>query len=760
MDSLFTFLFKYRALLFERGELTLAAPWPVWAAVAAGLLLAGPAMLSYAPSRGEAGPVARTVLGGLRLLALALLVLCLLQPTLRLTSVVPQRNFVAVLVDDSRSMTVADDGNEARGAFVSRTLADDADLRRALEERFELRFFRFGRNGARIDDPAALGFEALDTRLAPGLELARSELEGVPLSGVVVVSDGRTRDGDELRQALLRARAGGVPVYTVGLGAERLPQDVQVSRVEIPGRVLAGSALAVDVVLEQSGLGGRRVPVIAEEEGREVARDTVRLPEGGEPAVARLHLTATTPGARRFRFSVPAAERETVTRNNAREALVVVDDESRPILYVEGRPRPEVKFLRRAVADDELLRVVVLQRTAEEKYLRLDVNDPAELAGGFPRTREELFGYRGLILGSVEASFFTSDQLRMIADFVARRGGTLLALGGPESFAQGAYAGTPVADALPVVLDETRPLGRERFFAELRIEPTAAGRRHAALRLAGTDGDTARWSRLPTLTTPNPVRELKPGATALLRGSEDGSEAELVALAWQRYGRGKAIAFPVQDSWLWQMHADVAVDDETHETLWRQLLRWMADDAPRPVELRSPPDPADPGRPLELVAEVRDSTYLAVNDARVTARVTPPGGEAREIELRWDGERDGLYRGGYTPGSDGLHRVDLEARRSGAVLGGTTRWIRSAVSDREFFDAGMNGDLLRRIARETGGVHYTPATVDRLPEDLRYTGAGVTVVDERDLWDAPAIFLLLVLLFGTEWSVRRLRGLV
>ena len=110
--------------------------------------------------------------------------------------------------------------------------------------------------------------------------------------------------------------------------------------------------------------------------------------------------------------------------------------------------------MRRAVEGDKNLQLVCLQRTSQNKFLRLDVDDAEELAGGFPKTREELFRYRGIVLGSVEASFFTADQLRMIAEFVSQRGGGLLALGGRHSFAEGGYGQTPLADVLPVVLEE------------------------------------------------------------------------------------------------------------------------------------------------------------------------------------------------------------------------------------------------------------------------------------------------------------------
>ena len=187
---------------------------------------------------------------------------------------------------------------------------------------------------------------------------------------------------------------------------------------------------------------------------------------------------------------------ELVTQNNVRESLVNVRDVREQILYFEGEPRFEMKFLRRAVADDKNLEVVALQRTADNKYMRLfgdEPEDPEELVGGFPKTREELFKYRGLILGSVEAGVFAGDQLQMIAEFVERRGGGLLMLGGARSFGEGGYGGTPVADALPLLIDpRTRASEPARSGAlEDRADPRRSGARGDADRAIGSGVDRA-----------------------------------------------------------------------------------------------------------------------------------------------------------------------------------------------------------------------------------------------------------------------------
>ena len=417
-----------------------------------------------------------------------------------------------------------------------------------------------------------------------------------------------------------------------------------------------------------------------------------------------------------------------------------------------------MKFIRRAVADDENLQVVVLQRTADNKYLRLNVDDADTLVGGFPKTREELFQYRGLILGSIEASYFTADQLRMIASFVNQRGGGFLMLGGRSAFAEGGYAGTPIADILPVVLGEPLLVDGEPVFTELIVSPTRAGQTHPAMQVGDTEKtSTERWKSLPAISSLNPISETKPGATTLLTGT--GGADERIVLAFQRYGAGKTLALPIQDSWMWQMHADIEPDDMTHELFWRRLLRWLVDGVPDQVVASVRRDRIEPGEPIELLTEVVDGAYLEMNNSQVFAEVTSPSGGFTEVPLDWTTERDGEYEGRVTPTEEGLYKIRVEATNNNNLVGTDVAYVFASAGDDEFFDSAMRAPLLRRIADETSGQFYTVDTVASLPEDIAYTGAGVTVVEELELWDMPALLLLLIVLVGSEWGYRRVRGL-
>ena len=756
-ESLFEFLFKYRPLIYGEGELALRASWAGWLALAAAGGAAWLTLRTYRAVRAGSRPLDRAVLTAVRVAALGVLALLLLRPVLVLSSVVPQENFLGILIDDSRSMRIADRDETPRRRFVEEQLAaPDGPLRAALADRFALRFFGFSSETDRVAALDELTYDGTRTHVGNALERAHDELSGVPLSGLVVVSDGADNREGGLGESLLPLQASGVPVFTVGLGREEFERDVQLGRVATPRRVLRGASLAVELVVTQRGYRGETVTVQIEDEGRIVATEDVVLPADGEPRTVRMRFTAAEAGPRLYSFQVAPQPGEMVTQNNLREALIVVEDRSRRILYFEGEPRWEVKFLLRGVADDENLHVTLLQRTAENKFFRLGVEGPDELPGGFPTTRAELFRYSGLILGSIEANYFTPDQLRMIADFVNRRGGGLLMLGSHRSFAQGGYAGTPVADVLPVVLDPLAADDEESFFAEIRAAATRAGASHAATQIAGTEQASAeRWETLPSVTVVNPITEAKPGATVLL----NGTPGDLIVLAFQRYGAGKSLALPIQDSWMWQMHADIPVEDLTHETFWRRLLRWVVDGAPDQVVARAPQDRVEPDETVTVLADVVDPGFEELNNSTVVAVVTDPQGNVTERRMDWTAEQDGEYRTTFTAADEGFYEVRVEASSDGELLGEDAAYVQAAPSDSEFYDSTMRAPLLRRIADETGGRFYTADTAAALADDVRYVGRGVTVVEERDLWDMPALLLLLMALVLGEWGYRRFRGL-
>ncbi|MCC7051911.1 MAG: hypothetical protein IT355_01505 [Gemmatimonadaceae bacterium] len=763
MDAVVEFLLKYRPAAFERGAVAFDPVIPAWVVVIAAVLAAGLAVaVSLRP--GRAIPLGtRLTLAGLRTGAVAVLAWCLCRPVLVVAEALPQRNVVAVLVDDSRSMRIADVNDGARAAQV-RTLAGgpDSALLRALAARNQVRVYRTSGTG-RVPSVAALAFDGTRTRLLAAIARVEDDLAGTPLSGVVVLTDGAENGGTvsgapSIADQLATLRARGVPVYPVGLGSTRFARDIEVAEVAAPRHALRNATVLVDVVITHRGYSGVVLPVVVEDSARVVATASVRLSRDGEATPVRLRVPVPEPGARVLTVRVPPQAGELVAENNARRTMVSVNDRREKVLYVEGEPRPELKFARRAVDGDRQLQLVTLLRSARDKYLRLGVDDSLELVNGFPSSRAELFRYRAIVLGSIEASFFSGDQMQMLREFVGERGGGLLLLGGRASFGEGGYAGTALADVSPVDIEASTRAENDRL-VEMKAIATAEGLRHPALQLSGSDSlVSARWRTLPPLTTVNLLTRAKPGATVLLQGRAEELGLTRPLLVAQRYGRGRVLALGSQDDWLWQMHAAIAVEDSTHEVLWRQMLRWLLNDVPDRVEPVTD-DEGVPGEAIPLRAVVRDSGFLRRNGATVTATVLAPDGASQSVALDWTGDRDGEYAASFIPAASGLHTIRIASASGSDTVSAAPAWVNVAEPIDEYFGAERRDALLEQLARETGGRTYSPARAAEVARDLAYSRAGATEVRRLDLWDAPAVFLLVLLLLSGEWVLRRRRGL-
>jgi uncharacterized membrane protein len=425
------------------------------------------------------------------------------------------------------------------------------------------------------------------------------------------------------------------------------------------------------------------------------------------------------------------------------------------VLYIEGEPRWEYKFIRRAMLKDRNVQLVSILRTTQNKLYRQGLASPEELAQGFPARVEELFAYQGLIIGSVEAGYFTSGQQELIRQFVDRRGGGILFLGGRASLADGGYGASPLAELLPVSLPPQKPTFHRDQAA---VELTPAGRDSLITRLVEDAEENAkRWRALPKLADYQELGAPKPGATALVQLITPAGRA-LPLLVTENYGRGRSAVLATGGSWRWQMLQELA--DPTHEMFWQQLLRWLVTGTPGPVTASTPQQVLADETLVRLEAVVRDRTYLPAPDARVEAHILGPEGLSDSVELTPDLHEPGLYRAEWRASAPGAYMAEIVARRGEEEVGRDTITFRREDGVAENFRAEQNRELLEKLSEQTGGRYYRPGEARRLLDDISYSEAGITLKETKDLWNMPAVFVLLVLLKATEWYLRRRWGVV
>jgi len=749
--STFEFFFKYKPIVYEKGKLAfqlLGSPYWFLLVIAAAC---GAAIYFY---KGVSREKWSASLVALRAATFIILGFLFLRPVLNVKTVLPQETYLAVVVDNSESMNIRDAGDKSRAETLQAQL-QATDFIKKLSDKFKVRIYRYDKEAERIDRPDRLTWNGKRTRMESVTDLLRQELGTVPLSGVVMITDGADNASNQFNESLARfeSRSKPIPFYTVGVGSTEITRDAEIVKISPPREMLKESTAIVDVSYRSHGFSGRKASLSIRENGTLVKTEEVVLPADGEIAEKAIDLPVKNEGNRLFSFTLQVPD-DRIAENNTLDSLITVKNDHPQILYIEGEPRWDYKFLRRAVQDDPNLHLVTLLRSSQNKFYRQGIENEQMLAEGFPKKKEELYKYKGLIFGSIESTFFTQDQLNMVVDFVSNRGGGFMMTGGKNSFSGGRYQNSPIADILPVQMGQDRTPVLER----LKLLVTDYGKTSPLMRLSpDASANVKQWSDLPPLSDFNKTLDAKVGGIILAKGQPEGGSDSPILLAHQRYGRGRVMAFTSGSSWRWQMEMDHA--DMTYELFWKQVLRWLVSSSPDPVMISADKDTYLPGESVNLVAEVADKSFNRLDNARVLAKLTDPDGNTETIPLDWTGTEDGAYQAQLTAGNEGVYQVEVQAAQGEQDLGSYRAAFQ--VHDRpvEYADASLNAGRLRSIADQTGGRYYPLSNLANVVDDAQYVDGESSFVEEKELWDVPLLFMLLCATFGAEWFWRKKRGL-
>jgi uncharacterized membrane protein len=763
--GVFEFFFKYPWASFLKGRFVLLGRWPGWVLIVLILASAGGLGWLMWSRREQAAPKLQTwragLIWGLEAGLIAVVLLLLWEPAMTVAELSSQQNIIAVVVDDSRSMAIADsgvDGKQTREAAAVKAMQDG--VLAGLQKRFQTRVYRLDGKAVQAKGLEEIQPAGAATHISDGLRQLTAETSDLPVGAVVLLTDGAENSdggvGGIGRETMNVLRNRRWPVHTVGFGKERAAHDLEIDDVNVASRTMADARVVATVRFHQRGYAGGKATLVVRDAGKPVLSREVKLGTDGAMQMETLFFPAGKAGAKSFEFGLAPVAGEENLKNNVVSRPVTVSDEKRRILYVEGEPRWEYKFIRRAEDDDKTVQVVSMLRTTENKIYRQGIADPKELEGGFPVEPEDLFQYQGIIIGSVEAGYFTASQQELLREFVDRRGGGVLFLGGRFSLADGGWGASGATELLPVNL----PGGRSTFHRDpATAELTASGTDSPVTRLVDDPArNVERWKKLTYMMDYQDAGVPKPGATVL--AEMHAGQRRLPLLITQNYGRGRTAVMATSGTWRWQMSE--ALGDTAHDLFWQQLLRWVVGDTPgRVVATSSAQTLTDDGR-VRLTASVRGLDYMPAADAKVEAHVIGPEGLTATVEMVPSSDVAGDFVADWTAEKSGTYLAEITADGSAASkeLGRDVVAFQRTDGVAENFHTEQNRDMLEKLSAETGGRYWRPQDLGRLPQEISYSEAGISVRDTKELWNMPAVFLLLLALVVTEWLLRRKWGVV
>ena len=777
-----------------------------WVVLALAVVLVPLAVVATRPARTRKLTLAVAL--GLRLLGIGLLLLCLLDPQRTFSEAKPGANFLAVMADNSQSLTIKDAGaTQTRGEQVRDALTGmDSHWLASLSAQYQLRPYIFDNDLRRVRDFSELDFTGERTSLGAALSQIRERMAGQPLAGILLFTDG---DATDLANALPDL-SGLPPVYPVLVGKADGLRDIRLAQVDVRQTAFDDAPVSVRAEVAGQGVGQQEVQVSVQPLNAPAVKagqtdptpkpQTVLLVADGQNVDTSFDWHPAGTGAQFFNVTVAPPPGKTVdeatTANNHRLFMV---DRGRPayrILYVAGRPNWEFKFLNRALTDDPQLKMDGIIRVAkrEPKFDfigRNDTNNPLfqgfnsgddtqlydqpvvrivyadasnqnELRAGFPRNATDLFAYDAVILDKVEAAFFTNDQLAMLRRFAAERGGGLLLLGGADTMEAGGYLNTPLANALPVYLDRKAPTTPQ---GQLAWNLTREGWLEPWTRVRETEADEQkRLNNMPRFLVANALNGIKPGATVLATVTDETGKV-FPSLVAQNYGAGRVACVAVGDMWLWGMKGDTEMADLSH--FWRQLARWLVTDVPAPVELKV--EQAPDGHSVTLRVKAYDQDYRPLDLGSATVKVTrvntantPNASAFTEVTLPAEPVPDvpGQFAASFTPRDAGAYLAEADVvDRSGKNLGhAQSGWVNDPAIE-EFQSLGPNRPLMEEVARRTGGQVIEWSQLDQLAQMLPKRFAPITEQRSEPWWHQSSLFLAVLLCFLAEWGWRRWKGL-
>jgi putative glutamine amidotransferase len=741
-------------------EVVLGAPWGRGAVLVAAVV----ALVSLALSaRGwrRIGARALAPLLALRALGLCCALVLLLQPAVRLRRVSRPSGRVAVLVDDSRSMTVRDgDGGRSRFATALDALRAARPLIAGWRRDRAVDLSSFGETLAPLAEDAPAPPTAAATRTAEALE-ALAARAGDDLGGVVLISDGAdngrlaAHPPDEAR--VLAARLG-VPVHAVWVGGPAL-RDVAISALRRDDFAFVRTVFTVEAEVRATGYSGEAT-VRLEREGEVVATRTVPLDARGR--TVSFEVTPDRVGEVYYAVSVVPRPDEAVLENNRRGFVVRVVRDRIRVLHVTGRPSWDERFLRRLLKREpnvDLVSFFILRTQTD-----LGAANPAELSL-IPFPTDELFeqqlpGFDLVILQNfAQGPFGLARHLPRIRDWV-ERGGGLAVIGGDLAFGAEGWAGTPVADVLPLDLPPL-PTSDLRVTGEFRARLREGAEGHPAVRLASTTAATRRaWDALPTLEGTNLLGPPRDGGTVLLE-RPGGATGPAPLLAVREAGAGRTLLLATDSSWRWSfLDAGAGGDGGAYQSFWRSAMRWLIHDPDAEnLHLDLPRDTFAPGEAIVARVRVSDRAFGPAPGVAVTLEATrldapaaairsspprtDPAGETR-AELPSPGV--GAFRLGATATINGRRSVDAR-----------TFVVEPPAAELEHPEA--REDLLRLLAAESGGSFRRAG--ESLADLSFRPSRRVRVEAQHDveLWSGWPMLLLGLSALGAEWALRRRRGL-
>ena len=684
----------------------------------------------------------RYLLVALRSAALILLVFAICEPLFRLARRFIERPTVAVLIDNSLSMTLADDAGD-RGEKL-RALLSDKSLQNP-GGRFDMQFFSFSSSlrETRVD---SLRFNGTSTNIAGALRSLRRNASP-QMKAVLLLTDGNYNAGEN---PLYESERFGVPIYTVGIGDSLEQKDVLVQKILTNSVAYINSDIPLDATIKVTGFENRKLSAALMEDGKEIARQFVQVPPSSSGGTGQypVHFSfkPSSTGVKKYTVSISTLEGELTRKNNSKSVLVRVLNNKMRIAMIAGAPSADVSAMVQALrSDPNVDATLVVQKSdgafSGQQFTQIISSSPTPfdclILVGFPTN--------ATAPGTLQALLTSLETQHTPLLFIASRTIDLQKL-------------RLLSAALPFTVSSDR-------IDEQSVFPSVAQRQQFHILLRAGDDETFEWNKLPPFFSSLATFKAKPEALVLATTRIQGVPIDNPLLVARNAPQAKSFALLGYGIWRWRLMGSANTETERFFNSWMSnVIRWLVtrEDNNR-LRVEPSRDIFSQGEAVDFLGQAYDATYQPVDNANIAVEVSPlTTGQRYQTVLhpadhgRYEGEVEALPEGDYSYSAIGTV--------GGADIGKTQGRFSVGEQSIEYADTKMNKPLLQQIAAISGGRYTDVGDIDRLLHDLDSQASMKTEeqlkTSEFELWNLPTLLSVIVAVFGVEWFVRKRSGML
>ena len=680
----------------------------------------------------------KTVLVLLRGTALALILLALCEPLLQFVSRETKRPAIALLADNSLSMTQKD-GSGDRTKILSSLLKSDAV--KQLSGATDLKIYTFSQS---IEEFTAesLAVNGGTTNISSALQFSLKSIDD--LRGIILLSDGNYNAG---LNPLYDAEKSRIPVFTVGIGDTNDQKDVSVAKLLTNSIGYVDAAIPVEASIRTSGFSQRTVSVSLIEDGMKIDEQTVKLTaaDGVSDLPVNFSYVPKTDGVKKLTVSIAGIDGEITAKNNSRSSLIKILKNKMNITVIAGAVSADVAAVMQTLNADKNIEASLFyqlpngefksQKESNELHAMLTKSDALVLIG-FPTTQSSV--------GSVQYIEQAISNRSIPVLFIAGRTLDLQKVRTLEKFFPFSVASERMDEQLVL------PSIQERF------------KYHQLIQAEGLS-----WDKLPPVYYSLPTFTAKPEAQNLLSVKIQNVPLTNPLFLIRSIGSSKSAAILCYGLHRWKLLAGTTDETKDHFNRWfSSLVRWLAT---REQEKQFHVEPTkefySQGEQIDFSGQVYNESYQPLDNAEVIVSVRPhKNGVGEKIETILSSSGTGLYEGNIAGLTEGEYTFSASAVANGDTIGRTSGRISVGEQSVEFAETKMNKPLMKQIASSSGGEYADASSFNALVENI-LSRKEMTLQEQQhtreyQLWNLPSFLAVIILLFGAEWLVRKQSGML